>query len=86
MKVRGNTGSGVSHLDADGETVARLRQALPDLPIVVSLDLHGNVSQRLVENCTATVASFQCVIDEPCLRSRAYSSALRYALDATAMP
>jgi hypothetical protein len=30
------------------------------------------------------VASFHCLIDEPCLRSFAYSSALRYADDATA--
>jgi microcystin degradation protein MlrC len=46
-----------SHLDADGETLARLRQALgKELPIVVTLDLHGNISSRLVENSTATVA------------------------------
>jgi microcystin degradation protein MlrC len=45
------------HLDADGETVERLRRALgPDLPIVVSLDLHGNISQRLADHCNAAVA------------------------------
>ena len=32
------------------------------------------------------VASFHCVMCEPCLRSRAYSSALRYAVDATETP
>src|SRR3954454_14728028 len=32
-----------SHRDADGEVLARLRAALgPDLPLVVTLDLHGN--------------------------------------------
>jgi microcystin degradation protein MlrC len=46
-----------SHLDADGETLARLRQAVgPNLPIVVTLDFHGNVSQRLIDNCQAAVS------------------------------
>jgi len=46
-----------SHLDADGEVLARLRQALgADFPIVVTLDLHGNLSQRLIDGCTASVA------------------------------
>jgi microcystin degradation protein MlrC len=50
-----------SHLDADGEIVTRLRRALgPDLPIVVSLDLHGNLSERLIQNCTAAVAYRTC--------------------------
>jgi microcystin degradation protein MlrC len=50
-----------SHLDADGEIVARLCRALgPDFPIVVSLDLHGNLSPRLIENCTAAVAYRTC--------------------------
>jgi microcystin degradation protein MlrC len=45
------------HLDADGEVLARVRQAVgPDFPIVVSLDLHGNISQRLADGCTAAVA------------------------------
>jgi microcystin degradation protein MlrC len=43
--------------DADGEIVARLRQALgPSFPIVLSLDLHGNLSQRLVEQANASVS------------------------------
>jgi microcystin degradation protein MlrC len=46
-----------SHLDADGEVLARLRQALgPAFPIVVTLDLHGNLSRRLIDRCTAAVA------------------------------
>ncbi len=46
-----------SHRDADGETLARLRRAVgPDLPVVVTLDFHGNVSQRLIDNCNAAVA------------------------------
>jgi microcystin degradation protein MlrC len=50
-----------SQLDADGEVLARLRRALgPDFPIVVTLDLHGNVSQRLIDHCDATVAYRTC--------------------------
>ncbi len=51
----------VSHLDADGEILARLRSAVgPDLPIAVTLDLHGNVSQRLVDQCDLAVAYRTC--------------------------
>ncbi len=50
-----------SHPDADGETVTRLRKALgPDYPIVVTLDLHGNISQRLVDNSSAALAYKTC--------------------------
>ncbi len=46
-----------SYPDGDGEILARLRRALgPELPIVVSLDLHGNLSQQLADNCNAAVA------------------------------
>jgi microcystin degradation protein MlrC len=46
-----------SYPDADGEVLCRLRRALgPDFPIVVTLDLHGNVSQRQVDQCQAIVA------------------------------
>src|SRR5262249_24582991 len=45
------------HLDADGETVARVRDAMgPDFPVVVTLDLHGNVAERLVQLSNAVVA------------------------------
>ena len=41
--------------DADGETAARIRQAVgPALPIVLTLDLHANVSARMIANVTAT--------------------------------
>jgi len=46
-----------SYPDADGEVLARLRKALgPTFPIVLSLDLHGNLSQRLIELSQAAVA------------------------------
>ena len=42
--------------DADGETVERLRKALgPDFPIVLTLDLHANVSPRMIENVNAMI-------------------------------
>jgi microcystin degradation protein MlrC len=48
-------------LDADGEIVARLRKALgPNLPIAVTLDLHGNLSQRLIDGCNLAVAYRTC--------------------------
>jgi microcystin degradation protein MlrC len=46
-----------SYPDADGEVLARLRRALgPTFPIVLSLDLHGNLSPRLIELSQAAVA------------------------------
>jgi microcystin degradation protein MlrC len=46
--------------DGDGEVLARLRQALPDLPIVVTFDLHGNLSRRQLDHCDAAVAYRTC--------------------------
>lgn len=43
--------------DAEGEILARLRSALgPDAPIVVTLDLHGNITTRMAENASALIA------------------------------
>ncbi|MGP9819952.1 M81 family metallopeptidase [Salinarimonas sp. NSM] len=46
------------HLDdGEGEIVARVRALVgPDVPIVASLDLHGNIGPRLVETADALVA------------------------------
>ena len=50
-----------SYPDADGEVLSRLRQALgPDFPIVVTFDLHGNLSQKQIDNCHAAVAYRTC--------------------------
>src|SRR5262249_18822605 len=52
---------GEGNLDADGETLSRLRAALGhELPIVVTLDLHGNLSERLIRHSTAAVAYRTC--------------------------
>jgi microcystin degradation protein MlrC len=46
-----------SILDADAELLARIRAVVgPDLPIAVTLDLHGNIPQRLIDQTTLTVA------------------------------
>ncbi len=41
--------------DGEGELLNRLRSLRPDLPIAVALDLHGNVTERMVTNCTTLV-------------------------------
>jgi microcystin degradation protein MlrC len=46
-----------SHEDAEGEFLARLRRRLgPDVPIVVTLDLHANVTQQMADNANALIA------------------------------
>lgn len=43
--------------DAEGELLVEARQlAGPDIPIVATLDMHANVSQRMVENSTLLMA------------------------------
>lgn len=37
------------HEDGEGELLSRLRDRHPDMPIVISLDMHANVSQAMVE-------------------------------------
>ena len=42
--------------DADGELVYRFRQTLgPELPIIMTLDLHANVSAKMIEHTDAAV-------------------------------
>ncbi|MBF6987081.1 M81 family metallopeptidase [Cupriavidus sp. IK-TO18] len=38
--------------DAEGELLARIRAAAPEVPIAVSLDFHANFSKALVDNAT----------------------------------
>jgi microcystin degradation protein MlrC len=50
-----------SYPDGDGEVLARLRRALgPEFPIVVTFDLHGNLSPQQIEACGAAVAYRTC--------------------------
>jgi microcystin degradation protein MlrC len=46
-----------SYEDGEGELLARLRRVLgPDVPIVVTLDLHANVTQLMADNASALIA------------------------------
>ncbi|MCJ2032937.1 M81 family metallopeptidase [Methylobacterium sp. J-068] len=42
-----------SHDDGEGELLARIRALAPGVPIGVALDLHGNITERMVANCDA---------------------------------
>ena len=43
--------------DGEGETLARVRKAIGrDVPLVVSLDLHANVSPKMIEHADALIA------------------------------
>lgn len=45
-----------THLDdGEGELLARLRAAVPGVPIGVALDLHGNITPRMVANADVMV-------------------------------
>ncbi|MES0114306.1 M81 family metallopeptidase [Mesorhizobium sp. M0013] len=41
--------------DGEGELLARVRRAASDVPLGVALDLHGNITQRMVDNCDCMV-------------------------------
>ncbi|PVA10573.1 microcystin degradation protein MlrC [Pelagivirga sediminicola] len=41
--------------DCEGELLARVRAAAPGVPLGVALDLHGNITPRMVENCDCIV-------------------------------
>lgn len=44
------------HEDGEGELLERLRRKVgPDLPVVVSLDLHANITERMVKHASALV-------------------------------
>ena len=39
------------HSDGEGELLERIRKATPSLPIAISLDMHANVTKKMVVNC-----------------------------------
>ena len=46
-----------SHEDAEGEFLARLRRRVgPEVPVVVTLDLHANVTKQMADNANALIA------------------------------
>ena len=50
-------GAMVAEGEADGEggLLARMREIAPKLPIAVTYDLHANLTERMVANCTALI-------------------------------
>jgi microcystin degradation protein MlrC len=44
--------------DGEGDLLERLRHALPTVPIGVALDLHGNITQKIVDN-TSVIVGFK---------------------------
>src|SRR5579871_1644945 len=42
--------------DGEGDLLARLRASLPHAPIAVALDLHGNVTQKMIDNADVIVS------------------------------
>lgn len=41
--------------DGEGTLLEQIRRIAPDLPIAVTLDLHCNLTAKMVENCTALI-------------------------------
>jgi microcystin degradation protein MlrC len=41
--------------DGEGTLLARIRAIAPDMPIAISLDLHANITEAIVENCDIIV-------------------------------
>ncbi|HLT77044.1 MAG TPA: M81 family metallopeptidase [Ferrovibrio sp.] len=41
--------------DGEGTLLEQIRRIAPDLPIAVTLDLHCNLTPKMVENCTALI-------------------------------
>ncbi|WP_042878623.1 M81 family metallopeptidase [Cupriavidus necator] len=42
--------------DGEGDLLRRLRQVLPDAPVAVALDLHGNITQALIDHADIAVS------------------------------
>jgi microcystin degradation protein MlrC len=41
--------------DGEGALLEEMRRIAPDLPIAVTFDMHGNITERVVENCTCLI-------------------------------
>jgi len=42
-------------VDGEGDLLARLRAAVPGIPVGVALDLHGNITQKIIDNADVVV-------------------------------
>jgi microcystin degradation protein MlrC len=46
-----------SYQDSEGEILHRIRSRVgPSIPIVVTLDLHGNITEKMAQNCSSLIA------------------------------
>ena len=60
----------VSDDDAEGLVLERVRQRVgPEMPIVVTLDLHGHITQRMVDHATTLVIYKTCAHAVPAATS-----------------
>ncbi|WP_433695643.1 M81 family metallopeptidase [Paraburkholderia phenoliruptrix] len=65
--------------DGEGDLLARVRAALPDAPIAVALDLHGNVTQKMIDNADVIV-SFKTYPHVDMYETGAHAARLLFAL------
>ena len=42
--------------DGEGELLEKIRRIAPTVPMCVALDLHGNLTQKMVSNCDMIVS------------------------------
>ncbi|MEM7217661.1 MAG: M81 family metallopeptidase [Pseudomonadota bacterium] len=75
-----------SHDDGEGELLRRIRAVAPAIPIAVSLDMHANLTDAMVENATV-IAGYQTYphVDMDTTAERAARMLFR-ALDGDCMP
>lgn len=73
--------------DPDGEMIARIRAKVgPDAPIIVTHDLHANVSERLIENATLLIGYLTNPHVDMMQRSEEAAFAMRSILAGNASP
>ncbi|MEC5409739.1 M81 family metallopeptidase [Paraburkholderia sp. MPAMCS5] len=65
--------------DGEGDLLERVRAALPDAPIAVALDLHGNVTQKMIDNADVIV-SFKTYPHVDMYETGAHAARLLFAL------
>jgi microcystin degradation protein MlrC len=65
--------------DGEGDLLERVRAALPNAPIAVALDLHGNVTQKMIDNADVIV-SFKTYPHVDMYETGAHAARLMFAL------
>lgn len=76
-----------SYEDGEAEVLRRVREIIgPDVPLVASLDLHGNVSPRMVELADALVAYRTYPHVDPAKTGKRTAKVLQWMLDTGRRP